>query len=198
MRLLFYHQAMTSFNLATIRPWPISFGTREQWILISILCYIFLFVNVKTYLRYQLFAGSIIHFCLTSGYSCKSVNVFETENVSTRMALEHPIFEFMPNVLTIWAVGARYFLSHVLEHWLWWYRYFLCKLNMWNANCVRATAFIFNTRTDVLVKVLKFFRQKLSRPEGDTNPDNYRMQPWVILGHVLLLKLSTSWIVLKI
>ena len=40
------------------------------------------------------------------------------------------------------------------------------KVNIWNINCVQATALIFDTRTDVLVKVSKFLRQKMSRPEG--------------------------------
>ena len=56
-------------------------------------------------------------------------------------------------------------LSHVFEHWLWWYRYFWSKVNIWNVNCARATTFIFNTWTGV-VKVSKFLRQKMSRPEG--------------------------------
>ena len=34
----------------------------------------------------------------------------------------------MPNVLTIWAIRARHFLSHVFEYWLWRYRYFEVKL----------------------------------------------------------------------
>ena len=78
----------------------------------------------------------------------------------------------MPNALTYWAIGARHFLSYVFEHWLWlwWYRYFLSKVNVWNVNCARATAFIFDTRTGVLVKVSKFLRQKMSRPEGNSNP----------------------------
>ena len=29
------------------------------------------------------------------------------------------------------------------EHWLWRYRYFLSKGNIWTVNCARATAFIF-------------------------------------------------------
>ena len=47
------------------------------------------------------------------------------------------------------------------EHWLWLYRYFWSKANSWNVNCARATAFIFDTRTEVLVKVSKFLRQKM-------------------------------------
>ena len=43
---------------------------------------------------------------------------------------------------------------------LWWYRYFLSKVNIWNVNHARSTAFIFDTRTGVLVKVSKFVRQK--------------------------------------
>ena len=79
---------------------------------------------------------------------------------------------------TIWAFRARYLLSHVCEYWIWWYRYFLNNVSIWNVNCVQATAFIFDTRTDVLLKVTNFLRQKMSRPEGDSNPqhsDSYRM-----------------------
>ena len=49
--------------------------------------------------------------------------------------------------------------------------YFWSKVNIWNVNCARATAFIFDTRTGVLVKVSKFFRQKMYRPEGDSNTE---------------------------
>ena len=51
--------------------------------------------------------------------------------------------------------------------------YIWSKTNIWNANYARATAFIFATWTDVFVKVSKLLRQKMSRPEGDSNP-----QPW--------------------
>ena len=87
-------------------------------------------------------------------WKCKSF--LETENVWTWGGLEPPTFGFMPNALTIWAIRARHLLSHVFEHWLWRYRYFLSKV--WNVNCARATVFIFDTRTVVLVKVSKFFR----------------------------------------
>ena len=84
--------------------------------------------------------------------------------------LEPPTFGFIPNALTYWAIRARHLLSYGFEHWLWRYRYFLSKVNIWNVNCARATSFIFDTRTVVLVKVSKFLRQKRSRPEGDSNP----------------------------
>ena len=86
----------------------------------------------------------------------KYQSFLETENVWTWGGLEPPTFGFMPNALTIWAIRARHLLFHVFEHWLWRYRYFLSKV--WNVNCTRATAFIFDTRTGVLVKVSKFFR----------------------------------------
>ena len=48
--------------------------------------------------------------------------------------------------------------------------YFLIKVNIWNVNCALATTFIFDKRKDVLFKVSKFVRPKMSRPEGDSNP----------------------------
>ena len=50
--------------------------------------------------------------------------------------------------------------------------FFSSKVNIWYVNCARATAFIFDTRTGVLVKVSKFLREKMSRPEGDSNPQS--------------------------
>ena len=51
------------------------------------------------------------------------------------------------------------------------------KINIWNVNCARATTFIFDTRTGVLVKVSKFLRQNMSRPEGDLNPPTFGFMP---------------------
>ena len=64
------------------------------------------------------------------------------------------------------------------EHWLCLYWYFWSKVKICNVNCARATAFIFDTRTGVLLKVSKFLRQKMYRPEGGSNPqpsDSCRM-----------------------
>ena len=66
-----------------------------------------------------------------------------------------PNFGFMPNALTIWAIRAKHLLSHIFEYWLWRYRYIWSKVKTWNVNCARASAFIFDTRTDALVKVSK-------------------------------------------
>ena len=62
-------------------------------------------------------------------------------------------FGFMPNALIYWAIRARHLLSHVFEYWLWRCAYFRSKVNISNVNCVRATAFIFDTRMGVLVKL---------------------------------------------
>ena len=109
------------------------------------------------------------HFRHTNACSCESNKVFETENVSTWGGLKPLTFGFMPNALTIWAIRARHLLSHIFLYWLGWYRYFWSKINIWKVNCGWITAFIFDTRTDVLVKVSKFLRQKMSRPEGHSN-----------------------------
>ena len=50
------------------------------------------------------------------------------------------------NALTYWAIRARHLLSHVVEYWLWRCRYLWSKVNIWNINCARATAFIFDTQ----------------------------------------------------
>ena len=102
-------------------------------------------------------AGNSIHFRQTNGCSCESVKAFETENVSTWGGLEPPTFGFIPNALTIWVIRVRHLLSHLVEYWLWRYRYFCSKVNIWYVYCARATAFTFDTRTDVLVKVSKFW-----------------------------------------
>ena len=56
--------------------------------------------------------GNSVHFRLTNEFSYESVEVYETENVSTRRGLENLTFGFLPNALTIWAIGVRYLLSN--------------------------------------------------------------------------------------
>ena len=55
------------------------------------------------------------------------------------------------------------------------YTYFWCKVNIWNVNCARATAFILDTRTGVLEKVSKFLRQKMSPPDGWNSAPNKKL-----------------------
>ena len=90
--------------------------------------------------------GNGIHFRHTNGCYLEGVKAFETENVSTWGGLEPPTFVFMPNALTYWAIRARHLRSHVVEYWLWRCRYLWNKVNIWNINCSRATAFIFDTQ----------------------------------------------------
>ena len=71
---------------------------------------------------------------------------FWKENVSTWGGLEPPTFGFTLNALTYWAIRARHLLSHVVENWLWRCGYLWSKVNIWNINCARATAFIFDTQ----------------------------------------------------
>ena len=51
---------------------------------------------------------------------------------------------------------SQTFAVPCFEHWLWRFRYFISKVNIWYVNC--ATAFVFGTQTGVLVKVSKFLR----------------------------------------
>ena len=70
------------------------------------------------------------------------------------------------------------------EYWLWRYRYFWSKVNIWNVNCAWATVFIFDTWTGALVKVSKFLRQKMSRPEWKRSYVKKVRAPliWQIIG----------------
>ena len=112
---------------------------------------------VKLTFEMLIVRGNSIHFWHTNGCPCESVKVFEKENVSAWEELEPPTFGFMRNALTIRAIRVRHLLSHVLNTGSGGIDIFLSKATIWNVNCARATAFIFDTRTDVFVKVSKFF-----------------------------------------
>ena len=45
-------------------------------------------------------------------------------------------------LIVCWAIRAWHFLFHVLEHWLWWYMYFICNVISWNVNCTEAKKII--------------------------------------------------------
>ena len=114
--------------------------------------------------------------CMTTAFIFNSqmdvlvtvMEVFETENVSNWGGLESLTFGFILNTLTIWAIRATHLLSLVVEYWLQWYRYFCSKVSIWNVNYACATAFIFHSWIDVLVKVLKFFTW------GELEPPTFR------------------------
>ena len=76
-----------------------------------------------------------------------------------------PTFGFIPNALTTWAFALQCFFLY----WLWQYKYFRSQVSIWNVNWAWATAFVFDTKTDVLMKVPKFLTHSISRPEGNSN-----------------------------
>ena len=70
----------------------------------------------------------------------------------------------IPDVLK-WLIYS----NRIFQTGMYVYIFIWSNVNIWNANFARATAFINDTRTDVLVKLSKFLRQKMSRSEGDLN-----------------------------
>ena len=58
----------------------------------------------------------------------------------------------------------------------------VCKISIWNINCVWAKAFIFDSRFYVLEKTLKFLRHKMSRSVGELTP-NYSCRMLYQLGY---------------
>ena len=70
-----------------------------------------------------------------------------------------------------------------MNHSLFCNIYIWSKNNLWNVNCTLATTFIFDSRTDLLVKVSKFIRQKMSRPEGTwTITFEFKRNTGLVLG----------------
>ena len=79
---------------------------------------------------------------------------------------------FSPNHVCVLKNLSEILKFVVICYWNWIWRFadiFVCKVNIWNATCALATTFIFNLQMDVLVKVSKLLRHKISRPEGDLN-----------------------------
>ena len=60
--------------------------------------------------------------------------------------IQTPTFGLMLNAITYWASRATHLRSYVVEYWLWRCRYLWSKVNIWNIDCARATAFIFDTQ----------------------------------------------------
>ena len=99
--------------------------------------------------------------------------------------LEPQTFGFMPNALTYWVIRARNLLSHVFEHWLWRYRYFCSKVNIWYVNCARATAFIFDTTNYI------HYTDEITFPFPNFNGCTFEVWEWIqnfdphFTGHVI-------------
>ena len=101
----------------------------------------------------------------------KYQSFWDRKCLDLRGGLEPSIFGFVPNALIIWVIRARHLLSHVCEYWFWRYRYFLSKVNIWNVDCARATAFIFDTRTMLLWKCQRFWNRKCLDLRGTRTPN---------------------------
>ena len=117
-----------------------------------------------------------------NGCSCESVNVFETEIVSTWGGLEPQSFGFMPNALTYWAIWARRLLSHVFEYWLWWCRYFWSNVNIWNVNCA-GNSIHFRHTNGCSCESVKVFETENVWTWGDSKPqpsDSRRMPNMIV------------------
>ena len=107
-------------------------------------------------------------------WKCQS---FETENVSTWGGLEPPTIGFIPNALTYWAIRARHLLSHVFNTVSGGIDIFETKLTF-EMLTVRGQQHSFSTHERCSCESVKVLRQKMSRPEGDSNPqpsDSSRM-----------------------
>ena len=123
-------------------------------------------------------AGNSIHFRHTTRVFLWKCQSFWDRKCLDLRGTRTPNLRIHDECSNLLSYQGQTFAVPCFEHWLWWYRYFWSKVNFWYVNCARAAAFFFDTRTGVLVKVSKFLRQKMSRPEGDSNPqpsDSCRM-----------------------
>ena len=84
------------------------------------------------------------HFRRANGYSREKGRSFFRQKCLDPEGTRLSNFRIHTACSTIWATGVRHLLS--LGIWL----FFVCKVNNWNANCARATAFNKSPRTDVL------------------------------------------------
>ena len=72
---------------------------------------------------------------------------------------------------TVSATGTGHSLYHVFVILaLVFIDIFVCKVNIWNVNCARATSLIFDSQRDILEKVMEFLRLKVLRTSKVSNP----------------------------
>ena len=124
---------------------------------------IFVFVYKVNIWMSTLCANNSIYFWLED---------FETENVSNQMELEPLTLESIPNAPPVELPGS------VICYPIFWNTgsggidIFVYIFNSWNLNCLRVTAFIFDSRTDALEKVSTFFSEKNGLdPDGNWTPN---------------------------
>ena len=143
-----------------------------------------------------MWVGNSILFRYTNGCSCVSAKVFRDRICLDLRGTRSPTFGFTPNALIIWAIRARHLPSHVFEYWLWRYRYLLSNVSIWNANCARATAFIFDYERMFLWKCQSIFETENVSPWEGLEPTTFRFLPnalsiWAIWYNVIYLTSNT-------
>ena len=121
--------------------------------------------------------GNSFHFRLKNGRSWESIDFFETENISTQEELEPQIFRFMPNDLPVEVpepdicypmFSNTGFVGRVI---------FVCKVNIWNVNYARATAFIFRLKNGCSWQSIDFFETENISTQGELEPPIFRFMP---------------------
>ena len=139
------------------------------------------------------------HLFLTHGCPGENVEVFETENVSNQMELEPLTLEFIPNAPPVELPGS------VICYPMFWNTgsggidIFVYKFNSWNINCLRATAFIFDSRTDALEKVSTFFQKKTALTQTGIELPTFGFMydcsnNWATGGNLLLSHVLEYWL----
>ena len=107
-------------------------------------------------------------------YECHNI-ILSFKGIYFYLVELHVVHLFTQSYITVthWYIWYITVIHNVLIIYIYIYMIYIygSKANIWNVNCPRAIAFIFDTRTGVLVKVSKSWRQKMSRPEGDSNPN---------------------------
>ena len=169
------------------RMYKIMWGWIDEWIYEIWYVYIWSKFNIWNVNCAQATAFKISTHELMFLWKCRS---FWEGKCLDLKGLEPQTFGFMPNALTIWAIRARHLLSHVFEYWLWRYRYFVSKVNIWNVFCARATAFIFDTTTDVTENISTW---------GGLEPQTFGFMPnaltiWAIRARHLLSRVFEYWL----
>ena len=117
--------------------------------------------------------------------------------------LDHPTFVFMPNAITSWAIRARHLLSHVVEYWLWRYRYFVIKLTLKCKLCMRISNHVRFTNGCFLKKSVEVFETENVSTWGRFEPSTFAFMPnaitiWAlrarhVLSHVIEYWLAKWW-----
>ena len=102
----------------------------------------------------------------------KCQSLWDRKYLDLRGTRTPPTFPFMPNALTYWAIRARHLLSHVVEYWLWRYRYFFKVKSTFEMLTVRGQQHSFLTHERVFLgKCQSFSDRKCLDLRGTRTPN---------------------------